>query len=158
MEDLKVQPIGTVQNNDSGAFIEVEAAYIPALQALEGFGHVNVLWWFSKCDTKEARSILEAPQPYKGAPEIMGTFATRSPLRPNPIALSTTEIIAIDQEKGVLRVGYIDAEDGTPVLDIKPYTPSMDRVETPRVPAWCSHWPRSIETSGDFEWEEVFNF
>lgn len=158
MERFNVRPIGTVHQDDSGAYIQIDAAYIPALQALEGFGHVNVLWWFSQYDTEQARSILEVPQPYQGAPEIMGTFATRSPLRPNPIALSTAGVIDLDQAKGILRVDYIDAEEGTPVLDIKPYTPSMDRVAAPRVPQWCSHWPQSIEESGDFDWSAVFNF
>lgn len=76
MERFNVRPIGTVHQDDSGAYIQIDAAYIPALQALEGFGHVNVLWWFSQYDTEQARSILEVPQPYQGAPEIMGTFAT----------------------------------------------------------------------------------
>ena len=158
MEGFKVQPIGMVHQDDNGAYIQIEEAYIPALQALEGFGHVNVLWWFSQYDTEQARAILETPQPYKGAPEIMGIFATRSPMRPNPLALSTAGVIGLEQEKGILRVDHIDAEEGTPVLDIKPYTPSMDRVDAPRVPQWCSHWPQSIEESGEFDWEAVFNF
>ena len=55
-------------------------------------------------------------------------------------------------------LAYIDAENGTPVLDVKPYTPSLDRVERPDVPGWCAHWPKSAEASGDFDWEKVFNF
>lgn len=78
----------------------------------------------------------------------MGVFATRSPVRPNPIALTTSEIISIDFNKGIIRVTFIDANDNTPVLDLKPYTPSFDRVETPGIPAWCSEWPRSTEASG----------
>lgn len=58
----------------------------------------------------------------------------------------------------MIRVAFIDADDNTPVLDIKPYTPSFDRVETPGVPAWCSEWPKSTEASGSFDWEQVFNF
>ena len=54
----------------------------------------------------------------------MGVFATRSPLRPNPIALTAAEIIHTDQEKGLIRVTFLDADNGTPVLDIKPYTQS----------------------------------
>ncbi|MDR0958673.1 MAG: tRNA (N6-threonylcarbamoyladenosine(37)-N6)-methyltransferase TrmO, partial [Clostridiales bacterium] len=52
---------------------------------------------------------------------------------------------------------YIEAFDGSPVLDIKPYTPSLDRVELPNVPDWCSHWPKCYEQSGDFEWESEMN-
>ena len=158
MEGFQVRPIGTVHQEENGAFIKIEEAFIPALQGLEGFGHVSVLWWFSQCADEEARAVLKAPQPYKGAPEVMGIFATRAPSRPNPIALSTAEVLDIDQANGILRLAYIDALDGTPVVDIKPYTPSLDRVETPRVPRWCSQWPQSIEASGDIDWVAVFNF
>lgn len=104
------------------------------------------------------RNILEAPQPYKKAPSVMGIFSTRSPIRPNPIALTTVEVIHIDYLKGIIQIAYIDVNDGTPVLDMKPYTPSLDRVETPRVPNWCCHWPKSIDESADFNWENEFNF
>jgi len=67
-------------------------------------------------------------------------------------------VLGIDYEKGRIQIPYIDANDGSPVLDIKPYTPSLDRVEDPGVPAWCRHWPRSLEQSGSFDWENEFNF
>ena len=158
MNNYQVHPIGKIQNNEEGCLLTINPEYIPALQALDGFSHLNVIWWFSDFDSEEARSVLQTPQPYKNAPETMGIFATRSPVRPNPIALSTSEIIHIDYQNGIIQLAYIDANDGTPVLDLKPYTPSLDRVETPGVPAWCGHWPRSIEDSGDFDWEDVFNF
>lgn len=158
MNYYQLKPIGKVKNNDSGAFIELEQGYIPGLQALEGFSHINVMWWFSNCDNPSDRNILQTEQPYKYAPAVMGVFATRSPARPNPIALTTSEIISIDFNKGIIQVSFIDADDNTPILDIKPYTPSFDRVETPGVPAWCSEWPRSTEASGCYHWEEVFNF
>lgn len=158
MKNLQVNPIGKIMNGEDGTYIEVLSQYIPALQALEGFSHLQMIWWFSDFDTPEARQVIEAPQPYKNAPEVMGIFATRSPVRPNPLALSTVEVIHIDYEKGLIELTYTDANDQTPVLDLKPYTPSIDRVENPRVPAWCSHWPKNVETSGDFSWEEEFNF
>ena len=158
MNNYQVHPIGKIQNNEEGCLLIINPEYIPALQALDGFSHLNVIWWFSDFDSEEARSVLQTPQPYKNAPETMGIFATRSPVRPNPIALSTSEIIHIGYQNGIIQLAYIDANDGTPVLDLKPYTPSLDRVETPGVPAWCGHWPRSIEASGDFDWEDVFNF
>ena len=157
MKHLEVSPIGRITTTE-GFFIELEPKYIPALQALDGFRHLNIIWWFSNFDTEEARQVLETPKPYQKAPEIMGIFATRSPIRPNPIALSTAEVIDIDYKTGRIQLAYIDADDQTPLLDIKPYTPSMDRVENPGVPAWCSHWPNNIETSGDFPWEEEFTF
>lgn len=158
MTALKVVPIGKIRNTDSVTEIVLEPAYIPALKALEGFSHINVIWWFSGFDTEEARSVLTAEQPYKKAPETMGVFATRSPVRPNPIALTASEIIGIDHQRGIIQIAYTDADDGSPVLDLKPYTPSLDRVEAPGVPDWCSHWPMSVEASGEFEWEKEFNF
>lgn len=158
MEHYQVQPIGKIQVNEEGTFIVLESSYRSALQALEGFSHLNIFWWFSDCDTKEARSILEVEQPYKGAPKVMGIFATRSPMRPNPIALTTVDVIYIDAEKGMIQIPYIDANHDSPVLDIKPYTPSLDRVENPTVPKWCSHWPTNLEGSAEFPWEDEFNF
>ena len=158
MQNFNVQPIGKISVNEDGMFIELEQKYIPALQALDGFSHLNIVWWFSDCDHEETRAILEAPQPYKKAPETMGIFATRSPARPNPLALTVVQIINIDYEKGIIRIAYIDANDNSPVLDIKPYTPSLDRVETPGVPEWCCHWPKSLEKSEDYDWENEFNF
>ena len=152
----KVDSIGTISNDDNGAFIKLDPRFIPALKALDGFSHINVLWWFSDFDSDFYRSILETEQPYKKAPDKMGIFATRSPIRPNPIALTTVEIIDIDDQNGVIQVAYIDANDKTPVLDIKPYTPSYDRIERPTVPSWCRHWPISLEESAGFNWEDEF--
>ncbi|MCP1103624.1 tRNA-Thr(GGU) m(6)t(6)A37 methyltransferase TsaA [Aequitasia blattaphilus] len=158
MSNFQVQQVGVFQVNEEGMFIQLEPQYILALQGLDGFSHLSVLWWFSDFDQEEMRQIYETPQPYKGAPEVMGTFATRGPIRPNPLALTTVQIIYVDYEKGLIQIAYTDANDGTPVLDIKPYTPSNDRVENPEVPKWCSDWPMSYETSGEFDWESVFNF
>ena len=158
MSCFSVHSIGEVCINEEETFIKVDKTYIPALQGLEGFSHINVIWYFSGCDDEKSRSVLEMEQPNKGAPDIMGTFATRSPLRPNPIALTTAEIIYIDFDQGIIQVAFIDADNNTPVLDIKPYTPSFDRVESPEVPTWCGGWPKSMEESGAFEWGDVFNF
>lgn len=158
MTNLEVHPIGTIYNSGEEAYIQLEKEFIPALRALEGFGCLNILWWFSDFDTQEYRSALEVEQPYKHSPALMGIFATRSPLRPNPIALTASPVINIDYETGVIRLAFIDANNGTPVLDIKPYTPSFDRMENPQVPDWCSHWPKSWEESASFPWENEFNF
>lgn len=158
MTNYQIYPVGRVRSSEEGTWIEIDEKYIPALEGLEGFSHINVLWWCNEFDDEQSRSVLQAEQPYKGAPGVMGIFATRSPLRPNPVALTTAEIISADYEKGVIQIAFIDAFDNTPVLDIKPYTPSFDRIENPGVPAWCSNWPKSSEESADFAWDEVFNF
>lgn len=158
MTAFEVHPIGTIKADEEGMFVKIDPMYIPALKALDGFSHINVLWWFSECDCKGVRSMLQTPRPYQDAPEVMGIFATRSPARPNPLALTACEVLDIDYDQGIIKIAYIDANDKTPVLDVKPYTPSLDRVENPGVPAWCSRWPRSIEESGLFDWEKVFLF
>ncbi len=158
MTHFTLFPIGKIQNDESGVFIQIDPAYIPAMAALEGFTHINVIWWCSDFDNEQARSTLQTPQPYQKAPATMGIFATRSPVRPNPIALTTVEVLHIDNRNGQIQIAYIDANDATPVVDIKPYTPSLDRVEAPGVPEWCCQWPKSIEESAGFSWEDVFNF
>ena len=158
MEQYSVTRIGTIRSDHDGMRIELEKRYIPALQGIDGFSHLNVLWWFSGCDNEQSRNRLTENAPYTKGPSIMGTFATRSPERPNPIALSCVQVIHIDHRNAVICLAYIDANDGTPVLDIKPYTPSLDRVETPSVPAWCADWPKCCEKSGHFDWSSVFNF
>ncbi len=158
MEKLTVQAIGTIKVEGENMSIALDKRYAPALNGLDDFSHINILWWFSGCDNERDRGSLEESSPYKGAPPVLGTFATRSPLRPNPLALSCSGVTYIDQENAVIGLSYIDADDGTPVLDIKPYTPSLDRVENPKVPQWCEHWPKSLEQSADFDWESQFNF
>ncbi|WP_333860585.1 SAM-dependent methyltransferase [Clostridium sp.] len=158
MEQFNLRVIGKICVDNKGMRAVLNKEYIPALINLEGFGYINVLWWFDRCDNFKSRAKLIEKNPYKGAPEVLGTFATRSPERPNPIGLSCSCITYIDCEKGIIGLAYIDADNGTPVLDIKPYTPSLDRVEKPMSPKWCSNWPESVEKSGDFDWSTVFNF
>ena len=75
----------------------------------------------------------------------MGVFASRSPSRPNPVALSTGRILAVDRERGVPTLDWSDAEDGTPVLDIKPYSSGLDRVMETKEPDWHADWPHTYE-------------
>lgn len=157
MENFIVNNIGMIKVTPNGAKLELNQQYAPALHGLDGFSHLNVLWWFSLCDTVDKRNQLSTTAPYKTAPALMGTFATRSPCRPNPIALSCVEIISIDYSKATIAIAYIDAQNNTPILDIKPYTPSLDRVENPTVPNWCVHWPKSYEQSSTFNWESIFH-
>lgn len=153
-----VKQIGVICADDNGFRLELAPLYKEALNGLEGFSYINILWWFSGCDNEADRSVLSEAKPYTKGPATLGAFATRSPQRPNPIALSCAYVTYIDADNGVVGLAYIDADDQSPVLDIKPYTPSLDRVEAPEVPAWCKHWPNNVETSGDFDWESEFNF
>lgn len=153
-----LKTIGRTFADETGFGIKLESEYKKAMEGLEGFSHIQVIWWFSECDDEESRNKLIEKKPYKKAPALLGVFATRSPERPNPIAVSASFVTSIERKNGIIRLAWLDAFDGTPVLDIKPYTPSTDRVESPEVPEWCRHWPKNIEASADFSWEEEFNF
>ncbi len=158
MEQFIVNQIGKVKIDGEGMRIEVFSKYKAALKALDDFSHLNVFWWCNDFDNEQARNTLETESPYKGSPTVMGIFATRSPIRPNPIALTVAQVLHIDHDKGIIHIAYIDANDNTPVIDLKPYTPSLDRVDNPIVPKWCGHWPKSLEQSADFDWDSQFNF
>jgi len=157
MKEISLTAIGHIETNDNKVVIKLHRDFVSGLKNLESFSHVNVIWWFDKCNNSKSRSTKEVYSPYKNAPEKMGVFATRSPERPNPIATTVAEIIHIDHEAGTILISFIDANNDSPVLDLKPYTPSLDRIEHPKVPSWCSNWPKSLEESADFEWSQVFN-
>lgn len=153
-----LRQIGTTHVGEKGFYLEIAPEYRAALTGLEDFEYLNVLWWFSGTDNSESRTRLEERRPYVRGPEVLGTFATRAPERPNPIALSCARVTYLDRERCIVGLDYLDAEEGSPVLDLKPYIPSLDRVERPVMPAWCARWPDSVEKSGDFDWEKEFNF
>lgn len=157
-QQFTVKQIGVIRADDSGFRLELAPAYRAALLGLQGFSHVNILWWFHRCDNAADRAILSEAKPYTKGPDALGTFATRSPRRPNPIALSCAYITYVDADNGIVGLAYTDADDLSPVLDIKPYTASLDRVEAPEAPAWCGHWPNSVEAAGEFDWEPEFHF
>lgn len=155
MTPCRLVAIGHVAHTTHGPMLEIESAYREGLSGLENFRWI-VVHWFADRAYRSGEVPLVLPTPYRGAPERLGVFATRSPLRPNPLCVTVAALSAVDVTAGLLRLHWIDCEEGTPVLDVKPYQPSFDRVESPELPAWCAGWPRSVETSGDFDWASVF--
>ncbi len=154
--EFSVHPVGYIRVKEESFYIELNKKYIKALKGLKEFSYMNVFCWYHLFDSEEYREITESDKPYKNAPDKLGIFATRSPVRPNPIALTAVAIIDIDEETGIIQIPYIDAEDGTPVLDIKPYHPSADRIKEVSVPEWCNHWPKWYEDSATFDWAAEF--
>ncbi len=77
-------------------------------------------------------------------------------MRPNPLALTPVPVLALEPEQGLVRIPYIDAEPDSPVLDIKPYHPAVDRIREVDVPAWCAGWPEWYEDSMTFDWSAIF--
>ena len=158
MNDMKIFSIGKIVNKKEQVYIELDPKYSKGLKGLEGYSHIQVIWWANSCDNEEARNKLIINKPYKKGPDEVGVFATHSPERPNPISVSNVDIAYVDINKGIIGLYYIDAFDGTPVIDLKPYVPSVNKIENPKTPNWCSHWPKSYEESGNFDWESEFNF
>lgn len=151
-------PIGKVKIDNGRYHIELEEKYFEASLGIDEFSHILVVWWFNLYDSPESRNYLILDKPYKNGPEKIGVLATRSPVRPNPIALTACALLGVDKISHRLEVAYIDAENGTPVLDIKPYEPSDEVVRDVIMPAWCRHWPKCLEESADFDWSKEFNF
>ncbi len=131
---FSVHPVGYVRIIGDKTVIAIDEKYRDALLGLDGFSHVHVLWWFHQNDTPEKRHILRVHP--RGNPEnpLTGVFATRAPMRPNPIALTICKIAAIEDCR--IYVEGMDAFDGSPVLDLKPYVPT-DRIAELRVPQWA---------------------
>jgi tRNA-Thr(GGU) m(6)t(6)A37 methyltransferase TsaA len=151
-------PIGKVKIENNRYFVELDEKFFDASLGIDAFSHVLVLWWFSLYDSPESRNYLVLDKPYKKGPEKIGVLATRSPIRPNPIAVTACALIGLDKERRRLELSWIDAENDTPVLDIKPYEPSEDKVRDVVMPSWCAHWPQCLEESADFDWGSEFNF
>ena len=137
--DFTLQPIGAVIKKNGSVQIKLDGKYGEGLNSLDGFGHVVVVWWAHKYIEYRDQVGMVIDLPY--APGVRaGLFATRSPVRPNPVCISTAEIQ--DVSAGTITIDEIDAADGTPVLDIKPYYGTEDRVETYRQPDWVpEEWP-----------------
>lgn len=103
------------------SLLEVFPEFQEALKDLERCTHLFVLYWQHRAD----RSVLRTRTPW--GPEIRGVFATRSPNRPNPIGLCVVDLVEV---KGrFVKVVGMDAVDGSPLIDLKPYSSSLDSLE-----------------------------
>jgi len=129
-----ITAIGTITNNDNGCRLEVDPQYQDAFLGLEQFSHIDVFYWLHENDHDEGRAVLQVHPQGDRANPLTGVFATRSPLRPNPIAVSRCRVIAI--QGCTLEVDAIDARDGSPLIDIKAYIPYSDDDEDIRIPDW----------------------
>ena len=111
--------------SDAVCGVELAEVYVPGLKDVETCTHLIVLYWM---DRAPRDLVIQQPRVYGAA---RGVFALRSPARPNPIALSVVELVAI--EGHVLRVRGLDCLDGTPLLDLKPYFASTNSKPVARV-------------------------
>ena len=142
-ETISLRPIAWVRNgrdstNDAGwgaieSRIELRPEAAAGLEGLDQFSHALVIFYMHLDPDREAPVLRRRPRSRDDMP-LLGVFAQRGRMRPNPIGVTAVEIVKI--EPGVLVVRGLDAVDGTPVLDLKPYAPVFDRREAARVPEW----------------------
>jgi tRNA-Thr(GGU) m(6)t(6)A37 methyltransferase TsaA len=146
LDDVTLRPIGHVKSRikepTPDGWGEVESHVIlrpelePMLLNLGDYSHIIVVFWphLVPDDIRGSQPQLH-PRDDPQYP-LMGVFATRSQTRPNPVLVTPVRLLGI--KANVLRVRGLDAIDGTPVLDIKPYFPFFDRIEDARVPEWVT--------------------
>ncbi len=148
------QSIGKISQSEKALLI-LKPEFAAGLVGIAGFSHLQIVWLAHRVPQWLGENLRIA-KPYRNAPGELGVFATRSPLRPNNICITVASVARVDEKMGIVELWWIDAEDGSPVLDIKPYQPSVDRVRNVSVPDWCAHWPQSLEESGSFDWGNEF--
>ena len=145
MEDgIKVQIIARIRSDFTGKFgiprqsnlvrsLEAVIVFEPeyrdenALRGLEGYSHLWLIWGFDQVKQDGWSPMVKPPK--LGGNKRMGVFATRSPFRPNPIGLSSVELLRMEKRPGlgtVLVVSGADLMDGSPIYDIKPYLSFTD--------------------------------
>ncbi len=112
--------------------VEIDPRYVDGLVGIEAYSQIIVLFWMDR--TPESDTLLVQPRGERTIDPV-GVFAQRGRNRPNPIGLAVVDLI--DCRDGVLTVRRLDAYDGTPVIDLKPYD-SYDVFPNPRMPAWLA--------------------
>jgi tRNA (adenine37-N6)-methyltransferase len=132
---IELEPLGRVERRHGRIFVEIEPAYTEALDGIEGFSQIWVIYWFHGNDSPEKRRTLRVHPRGNPANPVTGIFATRSPVRPNLLGLSSCHLVSRDGNR--LEVEGLDAWDGSPVLDIKPYLPQLDAFPHAASPAWA---------------------
>jgi len=113
--------------------ILIDDMYAGGLAGLEAFSHIIVVFHMHKSSWSHQSDLVRRPQGRADMPCI-GIFAQRAKHRPNPIGITSVKLLAV--EGNILRVQGLDAIDGTPVLDVKPYFPQFDEAIAPHTPEW----------------------
>ncbi|MBI2185078.1 MAG: tRNA (N6-threonylcarbamoyladenosine(37)-N6)-methyltransferase TrmO [Thaumarchaeota archaeon] len=142
MTSITLNPIGVVRSplkqgpvKDRRTVVSeiiLDKGFAGGARGLEEFSHIYVLYWAHRARARRKTSLMVNPA---GRTDVapVGVFASRSPHRPNRILQSIVEVL--ERKGNVLRVRGLDALDGSPVLDIKPYD-LFDVIDNPRMAAW----------------------
>ena len=144
MENIILNPIGYVKNSveakkdtswgEDLSTIMLDESYSGGLKGLEDFSHVIVLYYLDKAAFDREKHLQRRPQNRDDMP-LVGIFSQRGKDRPNTIGMTSVKLVSVGQN--TLTVKGLDAIDGTPVLDIKPYYPIYDKKDAV-VPEWVN--------------------
>jgi tRNA (adenine37-N6)-methyltransferase len=143
LPEVKFKPIGVIHSEQkergaghrlTTATIEINKSLAEGLDSLDEFSHIIVIFYFHKSHIPGPTKVTPR---HHGLNTPIGVFASRSPDRPNAIGKSTVRLLK--REGNILTVEGMDAIDGTPVLDIKPYVPGIDGVENALAPSWMPY-------------------
>ncbi len=140
---MEVTPVGYVRSMvkeavDAGwgevvCTIELEPGLAGGLQGLEAFSHAVIVYFMHEARFDPSIHLQRHPREREDLP-LVGIFAQRARHRPNRIGMTTVKILKV--EENLLIVKGLDAIDGTPVLDIKPYVPAFDKTSDADIPVW----------------------
>jgi tRNA-Thr(GGU) m(6)t(6)A37 methyltransferase TsaA len=142
LKRVTLRPIGTVHSpvregregwEQVTSEIELLPEHAERLDGIEDYSHIQVIFYLDRVTRRERGMKKFHPRDREDLP-LMGALATRSQRRPNPIGLTTAKLLG--RKRNILRVKGLDALDGTPVLDIKPYSPHHDIHPEATVPDW----------------------
>lgn len=111
-ESYNIVPIGWVRGTAQNLRLEINPEFRPTLKGLSQFSHCQVLWWLHEFADDHFRQTTQIQPPYEAT--LTGVFASRSPIRPNPIGLSVAAILSVDVDSGIVEVAGLDAYPGTP--------------------------------------------
>jgi len=141
VEKIELEPIGFVKTNtirkevktrSNVSEIILREDLVDTLHGIEDFSHLYVLFWMHEVPKEERKKVKVHPRGRRDLP-LLGIFATRTPHRPNPIGLTLVELIKVNDN--TLTIRGLDAYDGTPIIDIKPFD-MWDTTEDVKVPKW----------------------
>jgi tRNA-Thr(GGU) m(6)t(6)A37 methyltransferase TsaA len=131
--EVKEKPAADYNWGELVSEIVIDPCLTEALDGLEDFSHIIVFWLMHKVDAAGQIALKVHPKGRRDLP-LVGLFATRSPHRPNPLGKATVRLL--ERKGNILKVKGLDALDGTPVIDLKPYIPGYDSASGARVPSW----------------------
>ncbi len=144
LPSISLKAIGIVRNGVKQPMTEgwekvvsdvvVDDSLTEALEGLEEFSHIIVIYWMQRATGQLSAKVHPMG---RGELPLVGLFATRSPNRPNPLGKATVRLL--ERRDNILRVEGLDAIDGTPVIDIKPYIPGYDSATDAKVAPWITN-------------------